>query len=228
LVIASIIAIAGLALTYLGKTTEVAAQKPFLLSDAARAEQIVPLLQMWIPLANARPSRARSTIWSKRTTAICRTLVLSGDSVMQAVSRSSGQSQLARLKADLAVRTLPEYRRAFLLWGRSFLPGFYIVHVLWRMRGFKGEQAILPILHLLTAVGLCLMVSLRDPLRDTLAFADFARAIALSLVVLAAVSFIDVPRVFSRLSFVPAVGRARPLPRVDRLRYGPGRQRRQG
>ena len=46
LVIASILSLSGLALTYLAKTTEVAAQKPLTLSDAARAEQIIPHLQM--------------------------------------------------------------------------------------------------------------------------------------------------------------------------------------
>ena len=116
------------------------------------------------------------------------------------------QLQLARLKPDLAVRTLGEFRERFLLWVAVFFAGFYVVHVLWRIRGFNGEQGILPILHLLTGVGLCLMVGLRDPLRDTLAFADFARAVALSIGVVAAVSFIDVPRVFSRLSFVPLLG----------------------
>ena len=120
------------------------------------------------------------------------------------------------------MRSLAEYRSSFLLWTAAFFAGFYIVHVLWRVRAFKGEQAILPILHLLTGVGLCLMVSLRDPLRDTLAFADFARSVVLALVVLAAVSFIDVPRVFSRLSFVPLLGALALSLALITLGTGPG------
>ena len=46
LVFASILSLCGLALTYLAKTGEVAAQKPLLLNADARAEQIIPYLQM--------------------------------------------------------------------------------------------------------------------------------------------------------------------------------------
>src|SRR5690606_36379569 len=42
------------------------------------------------------------------------------------------------------------------------------------LRGFDGHTAILPALHLLTPVGLLVLMSLRDPLRDTLSFTHFA------------------------------------------------------
>ena len=38
----------------------------------------------------------------------------------------------------------------------------------------RGDSTILPVLHLLTGIGLILAVSLRDPLRDTLEFRKFA------------------------------------------------------
>ena len=206
LVIASILSLCGLTLTYLAKTAEVAAEKPLVLSVDLRAEQLVPHLQV-LPTPRERQVAAREIY----------TLVQSQNGGLPnvgAIGRLTGpnsrplfsQSQLARLKPNLAVRTATEYRRSFLLWVTAFFAGFYIVHILWRVRGFAGEQAILPILHLLTGVGLALMVSLRDPLRDTLAFADSARAIVLALAVLAALSFVDVPRLFSRLSFVPLIG----------------------
>ena len=50
------------------------------------------------------------------------------------------------------------------------------------------------------------MVSLRDPLRDTLAFADFAQSLAIACVVLAAASLSMCTRMFSQLSFVPLLG----------------------
>ena len=83
---------------------------------------------------------------------------------------------------------------------------FYAIHIFWRVRGFTGEQGILPVLHLLTGTGLALMLSLRDPLRDTLAFADYAQAIAIACVVLVIASQIDVPRMLGKLSFVPLLG----------------------
>ena len=113
------------------------------------------------------------------------------------------------MKPLLAVRTPAEFRSQFFLWAAISILAFYAIHIFWRIRGFTGEQAILPILHLLTGTGLALMVSLRDPLRDTLAFADFAQSLAIACVVLAAATAFDITRLFSRLSFVPLLGALR-------------------
>jgi cell division protein FtsW (lipid II flippase) len=47
------------------------------------------------------------------------------------------------------------------------------------------------------------MISLRDPLRDTLMFTDFAQGVLAGCVGLCAFSFVDYERHFSRLSYVP-------------------------
>ena len=49
---------------------------------------------------------------------------------------------------------------------------------------FSGDRAFLPALHLLTGMGLALMLSLRDPLRDTLEFHKFALGVFLGCLLL--------------------------------------------
>ncbi len=85
---------------------------------------------------------------------------------------------LAKIKPVLVVRTPEEYRRAFLRWCAVYFCGFWLVHLLWRWRKFRGEQSLLPALLLLTGMGLILAVSIRDPLRDTLEFQKFAIGVA--------------------------------------------------
>jgi cell division protein FtsW (lipid II flippase)/cell division protein FtsI/penicillin-binding protein 2 len=91
---------------------------------------------------------------------------------------------LARIKPLLIVRTPEEFLRSFALWVLLYLAGFWAVHVIWRLRRFRGDSSILPALHLLTGIGLILMVSLRDPLRDTLEFKKFAWGVLLGCAML--------------------------------------------
>jgi len=81
---------------------------------------------------------------------------------------------VARLKPLVVVRSPREFLQAFELWTGIYLGAFWIVHFLWRLRRFRGDGALLPAVQLLSGIGLMLMVSLRDPLRDTLEFKKFA------------------------------------------------------
>ena len=91
---------------------------------------------------------------------------------------------VSRLKPLWVVRTPGEFRNAYLTWSAIYLSGFHLVWFAWRARRFAGDSAILPALHLLTGVGLILMVSLRDPLRDTLEFRKFALGVFLGCLLL--------------------------------------------
>ncbi len=95
---------------------------------------------------------------------------------------------LAKLKPDFVVRTASEYQIQFLVWTAAYFAGFYVVFLVWRWSGFRGDFSMLPAMHLLTGIGLILAVSLRDPLRDTLEFSKFAWGVALGCVVLLAPS----------------------------------------
>ena len=91
---------------------------------------------------------------------------------------------LAKLKPLLVVRSPREFRRVFLLWVGLYFAAFYLVALLWRLAQFQGDRSFLPALHLLSGIGLALMVSLRDPLRDTLEFHKFALGVSLGCLLL--------------------------------------------
>src|SRR5580704_192416 len=91
---------------------------------------------------------------------------------------------LAKLKPLLVVRTPRQFRLEFLRWALLYFAGFYLVALAWRLTRFHGERAFLPALHLLTGIGFALMLSLRDPLRDTLEFHKFALGVFLGCLLL--------------------------------------------
>ena len=85
----------------------------------------------------------------------------------------------------MIVRTPREFQREFILWTGLYFAGFYFVSFLWRSPRFRGDRSFLPALHLLTGIGLILMFSMRDPLRDTLEFHKFALGVFLGCLLLA-------------------------------------------
>ena len=114
--------------------------------------------------------------------------------------------EFRKLKPLFVVRRPGDFRHSFLLWSGCFLGAFLLVHLFWAVSGFRGDQALLPLVLLLTAAGLVLMVSLRDPVRDNLLFADFAQGVALGCVLLAVGSRLNYERLLGRSSFVPLIG----------------------
>ncbi len=81
------------------------------------------------------------------------------------------------MKAALVVRGPEAFRQAYVVWCGLSLLMFYAIHLVWRARRFRGDTLILPLIFLLSGLGLILMVSLRDPLRDTLSFVSFAQGL---------------------------------------------------
>lgn len=106
-------------------------------------------------------SRARS-IWDRET------------AHSKASPASISLFPVSKVKPFLVVRTPKEFLRTYLIWGLSYIAAFWLVHIIWRIRRFRGDPSILPALFLLSGMGFILMVSLRDPLRDTLEFRKFA------------------------------------------------------
>ena len=91
---------------------------------------------------------------------------------------------LAKLKPLLIVRTPHQFQLEFLRMAALYFAGFYLVALAWRLTRFQGDRAFLPALHLLTGMGFALMLSLRDPLRDTLEFHKFALGVFLGCLLL--------------------------------------------
>jgi cell division protein FtsW (lipid II flippase) len=120
----------------------------------------------------------------------------------EVVLLSSGQ--LREIKPRLIVRTPAEYKKQLYLWIGLFLAAFVAAHVVFRMRGFAGDQLLLPIALILSGLGLLIMVSIRDPLRDLLLFRTFVQGVLGGMALLVAGSLIDIQRSpLRRLTFLP-------------------------
>jgi cell division protein FtsW (lipid II flippase)/cell division protein FtsI/penicillin-binding protein 2 len=172
---------------------------------AYAAERVWSFLESSRPLANAgslsrlrlhqadtlNDSRARA-IWERET------------AHLKSLPGSLPLFPVSKVKPFLVVRTPKEFLRTFVIWGVAYMAAFWLVHIIWRVRRFRGDATILPALFLLTGMGLILMVSLRDPLRDTLEFRKFAwgcvaGCIVLLLPLLRAFQY----RVFARWIYTP-------------------------
>jgi cell division protein FtsW (lipid II flippase)/serine/threonine protein phosphatase PrpC len=112
-------------------------------------------------------------------------------------------TNFSQLKPLFVVRTPQEFKSEFVLWGALAIFIFYAIHIVWRLRGFTGDGLLLPIVHLLSGLGLILMVTFRDPLRDTLSFRDFAIGLIVGAAALCAASLIDYQRFGSKLTWRP-------------------------
>ncbi len=98
---------------------------------------------------------------------------------------------IAALKPHVAVRSRSEYvasiRRAA-LW---FFGAFWIAHLIRRWRGAQDDPIVLPVLLMLSGIGVMSMIALRDPIRDTLTAAGFVSGVGGGLALLVAASEID-------------------------------------
>jgi cell division protein FtsI/penicillin-binding protein 2/cell division protein FtsW (lipid II flippase) len=110
--------------------------------------------------------------------------------------------EIRNIKPFLTVRSPAQYRNAFLTSAALFLIFFFALHVFWRYRGFAGDNLILPAVELLCGVGLMLMISLRDPLRDTLMFTEFTQGVLAGCVAMAIFSQLNYDKLMGRYSYV--------------------------
>ncbi len=123
---------------------------------------------------------------------------------LRASSANAPLLPLAKLKPVFIVRTPAQFRQTFFLWCALYLTAFWIVHCSWRLRRFRGDAYFLPAIHLLTGIALIAMVSLRDPLRDTLEFRKFIIGIiAGCFVLLLPLLKVFQPRHFAALVYTP-------------------------
>ncbi len=113
-------------------------------------------------------------------------------------------AQLRELKPHVVVRSPGTFKSRFWLWALLLLAGFLVLHVVWRVKRYPGDELLLPIVFILSGLGLLLMASIRDPLRDTLLFRTFAQGVLAGCALLLAGSFLDVERSpLRRTTFAP-------------------------
>jgi cell division protein FtsI/penicillin-binding protein 2/cell division protein FtsW (lipid II flippase) len=188
LVAASILVSAGLTLVYFAKTESFADAETRLnhgdllnLNAVRSPEQLQPFFRFFPNPSEREDLAAKTYAFLERARPLPNVGALAR---LRAPAEPGSKRRrpllpVARLKPLAVVRTPLEFRIEFLKWCGIYLSAFYVVLLLWRARQFRPDPAILPALHLLTGIGLILMVSLRDPLRDTLEFTKFAWGAAL-------------------------------------------------
>jgi cell division protein FtsW (lipid II flippase)/cell division protein FtsI/penicillin-binding protein 2 len=100
-------------------------------------------------------------------------------------------SDITAIKPRVAVRTLAEFNVRVLGACAWFFGAFWLAHLVRRWRRAQDDPLILPALLLLSGIGLIAMLTLRDPLRDTIAVSTFAMGVAGGLALLLAASEVD-------------------------------------
>ena len=223
---ASLLVGAGLFLVYSAKThnfpelqRQLAAGELLDLNRVAKADNLLPFLQVF-PRQEERQSVA-----GKIFDYVAARPALPNVGALSRL-RKTGEPRtpllpLARLKPAFVVRSPHEFQTQFLIWIGLYFASFYVVFLVWRWSGFRGDFSLLPAVHLLTGIGLILSVSLRDPLRDTLEFSKFSWGVGLGCLVLLLPSLraIDYRR-FSEWCYTPLFGAF--LLFVLLLRFGSG------
>jgi cell division protein FtsI/penicillin-binding protein 2/cell division protein FtsW (lipid II flippase) len=217
LVGASLAVAAGLALVYAAKTQDFAgAQLAVNVNAVAAPRELLPLADLFV--TRDRRDAVAQTMFEF----IERTRPLRNAGALAALRREIGVP-LARIKPLLVVRTAAEFRKQFLLAAALYFGGFYLVALVWRLARFQGDRGLLPALHLLSGMGLILIFSMRDPLRDTLEFHKFALGVFLGCVLLAlpALRWFDYRRL-SDWCYTPLFGALALFGLLERFGRGPG------
>src|SRR5689334_4341979 len=161
---ASLLVAAGLAFVYGAKSRAFAgASKAVNLNAVRSADELLPFLEV-VPAARRADAAAETFAFLDRHRPIANVGALARLRLYP----------VSKVKPGMVVRTPPQFRAEFLVWSLVYLASFHLVFLAWRWRRFPGDRGILVALHLLTGMGLILMASLRDPLRDTLEFSKFA------------------------------------------------------
>jgi len=176
LVAASLVVAAGVGVVYTAKIERISGSTVNI-NRVASADELLPVLAV-IPGGTELAPKVFDRIVAARP-------IRNAGALAGVVPRR----QLARLKPLLAVRTPDEFRAELLRSVALYFAGFYLVAIVWRLARFHGDRALLPALHLLTGMGLILMISLRDPVRDTLEFHKFTNGVFLGCVLLALPAF---------------------------------------
>ncbi|HWF07827.1 MAG TPA: hypothetical protein VG297_05145, partial [Bryobacteraceae bacterium] len=181
LVLAAVIVCGAWALVYTAKMRRATTPAPtVILSDVDRADKLLSVLTVLQSPADRdfAAKRIFDTLADRNgefgnVGAIARIRVPRGELIankqVEELSRraldAKGDSialftpaEFAQIKPQVAVRSVAAFRRNFLLWAGAILAAFLITHIVWAVRGFAGPWPFLPLLLMLTGMGLALMV----------------------------------------------------------------------
>jgi len=173
---------------------------PLNISQVQRVEQLYPVMALF-PDEGDKTAAAKKIfdLMADREGPLPNTGVL-------ARAKLFTPAQFALIKPLISVRTLEEFKQDFLIWTGVILAAFLLTHIVWSVRRFSGAWVFLPLLLIVTGIGLALMVALRDPLRDTLIFIPYAQGVAGGCLVMLLATFVDWEYSTVNFSFVPLLG----------------------
>ena len=224
LVFASLTLVCGIALVYSAKRHAIAqAGQPLNLRSVDRAEQIIPHLTVFASpydrefaarkiLARLREEGEIANVGALAAIPVTRRDLQLNRRLQhwrEPLANGAGPVPLLNtaairaVKPAFAVRDGGAYARQLLVWAAVLFGSFYVLHGFWLWSGFRGAQLVLPVLHLLTGVSFLAMASLRDPLRDTLAFIPVAQGVAAGCLIMAVASRLDYERLAARFAYIP-------------------------
>jgi cell division protein FtsI/penicillin-binding protein 2/cell division protein FtsW (lipid II flippase) len=188
LLLASLIVAAGLQTVYSAKVYRqheagTPQTSPLNLNTVTSSEQIVPYLQFY-PSEEQRTSIAHALFGYLQVHRPIPNIGSLAKMWRDMQAEQPAKTPLSRLKPLWTVRGEADFRRDFVKWIGVYFASFWLVYVAWRVRSFNCDPAILPVVHILSGLGLILMVSLRDPLRDTEEFAKFAKGVGVGAIFL--------------------------------------------
>lgn len=150
-------------------------------SDAAAAvTHVGALASVTVPASDVRADKRLIVLNSR--------LQARPDATQVAVLNST---DIADVKPGLVVRMPNEFRRQVAIAVALFMLTFWAAHLVRWLRGAIGDPLLLPIVQLLTGLGMIAMLALRDPLRDTVAIVTVAGGIAAGCVIWTALAFVD-------------------------------------
>ena len=177
LVAASLLVATGLWFVYQAKVQRMSGGPVLNVNAVASPDELLPVLEFFPNRAELAP---RVYDYLERARPLRNT---------GALTAVIPRRQFARVKPLLAVRSPAEFRTQLVRSALLYFAGFYLVALVWRLKRYRGDAAFLPALQLLTGFGFLLMVSMRDPLRDTLEFHKFAIGVFCGSLLLALPAF---------------------------------------
>lgn len=107
---------------------------------------------------------------------------------------SSDVFQQLRNDKSLLARTPKDFTTNLVFYTLLFFLAFWVVHFVWTICKFEGDNMILPLIMFLTGISILMMYAIQDPLQDTLRGDDTTLGVIGGLVAMTLISQINIAR----------------------------------
>jgi cell division protein FtsW (lipid II flippase)/cell division protein FtsI/penicillin-binding protein 2 len=117
--------------------------------------------------------------------------------------RLIGPIAYAQIKEDgvLMVRTPAEFRMSYWIIAGGCILAFFLVHLLLWLRKKQPDVFLLPLLMLLCSISVLLLLSIQNPLTDTLHAAQALQGVVVGVIGFAVFALIDIRKIYTRWWF---------------------------